>query len=160
MRGAGEREPTSNPNRLTDPWIIHSLGSGMDETNQKCKLRKRRRETDRSATTRTRVVGALSVSYHSCSGKGPQLSKGPPTARITVANPPFTQWIALILFQSTKWEKADGDSRMGKGGTRHLLNNTKNKAIPGETSDACHECCPRGRVQEGLCRFLSTWCTS
>ncbi|MCD7450000.1 hypothetical protein HAX54_002717 [Datura stramonium] len=23
-----------------------------------------------------------------------------------------------------------------------------------------HECCPRGRVQEGLCRFLSTWCIS
>ncbi|KAK8491896.1 hypothetical protein V6N11_014020 [Hibiscus sabdariffa] len=77
-------------------------GSGMDGTNQKCKSRKRSRETDRSATTRTRVGGALSVSYHSCSGKDPQLSKGPPTARITVANPPFTQWIALILFQSTK----------------------------------------------------------
>jgi len=30
--------------------------------------------------------------------------KGPPTARITVANPPFTHWIALILFQSTKWK--------------------------------------------------------
>ena len=26
------------------------------------------------------------------------------TARITVANPPFTQWIALILFQEKKEE--------------------------------------------------------
>lgn len=26
--------------------------------------------------------------------------------------------------------RADGDSRTGKSGTRHLLNNTKNKAIP------------------------------
>lgn len=66
----------------------------MDETNQKCKSRKRSRETDRSATTRTRVEEVLSVSYHSCSGKDSQLSKGPPTARITVANPPFSQWIA------------------------------------------------------------------
>jgi hypothetical protein len=52
----------------------------MDGTNQKCK---RSRETDRSATTRTRVGGVLSVSYHSCSGKDPQLSREPPTARIT-----------------------------------------------------------------------------
>ena len=89
MRGAGEREPTENPNRLTDPFILDSLGLGMDGTNQKCKSRKRSRETDRSATTRTRVGGVLSVSYHSCSGKDPQLSKGPPTARITVANPPL-----------------------------------------------------------------------
>ena len=46
------------------------------------------------------------MSYHSCSGKDPQLSKRkrPPTARITVANPPFTQWIALILFQEKKEE--------------------------------------------------------
>lgn len=79
----------------------------MDGTNQKCKSRKRSRETDRSATTRTRVGGVLSVSYHSCSGKDPQLSKGPPTARITVANAPFTQWIALILFQSTKDEMGE-----------------------------------------------------
>ena len=39
--------------------------------------------------------------------------------------------------------RADGDSRTGKSGTRHLLNNTKNKAIPsGESGDDCHECCP------------------
>jgi len=77
----------------------------MDETNHKCKSRKRNQETDRSATTRTRVEEVLSVSYHSCSGKDPQLSKGPPTARITVATPPLSQWIALLLFQSKKWEK-------------------------------------------------------
>lgn len=40
--GAGEREPTENPNR--EPFIVHSLGLGMDETNQKCKSRKRCRE--------------------------------------------------------------------------------------------------------------------
>jgi len=41
------------------------------------------------------------MSYHSCSGKDPQLSKGPPTARCSdVANPPFTQCTALSLFQS------------------------------------------------------------
>lgn len=62
-----------------DPFILDSLGLGMDGTNQKCKSRKRSRETDRSATTRTRVGGLLSVSYHSCSDKDPQLSKGPPT---------------------------------------------------------------------------------
>ncbi|KAF5753121.1 hypothetical protein HanRHA438_MTg0864651 (mitochondrion) [Helianthus annuus] len=62
----------------------------MDGTNQKCKSRKRSRETDRSATTRTRVGGLLSVSYRSCSDKDPQLSKGPSTTRITVATPPFT----------------------------------------------------------------------
>lgn len=73
-----------------DPFILDSLGLGMDGTNQKCKSRKRSRETDRSATTRTRVGGLLSVSYHSCSDKDPQLSKGPPTTRITVANPPLT----------------------------------------------------------------------
>ncbi|CAJ1969631.1 unnamed protein product, partial [Sphenostylis stenocarpa] len=33
---------------------------------------------------RSSVGGVLSVSYHSCSGKDPQLSKGPPTARITI----------------------------------------------------------------------------
>ncbi|EEF24045.1 conserved hypothetical protein [Ricinus communis] len=116
----------------------------MDETNQKCKSRKRSRKTDRSATTRTRVGEVLSMSYHSCSGKDPQLSKGPPTARITVANPPLTQWIALILSSFNQQNegrkkrkrerarplRADGDSRTGKSGTRHLLNNTKNKAIP------------------------------
>ena len=32
--GAGEREPTENPNRLTDPFILDSLGSGMDGWNQ------------------------------------------------------------------------------------------------------------------------------
>lgn len=32
--------------------------------------------------------------------------------------------------------RADGDSRTGKSGTRHLLNNTKNKAIP----------CPREKL--------------
>ena len=114
MRGAGEWEPTENPNRLTglaDPFILDSLGSGMDGTNQKCKSRKRSRERDRTATTRTRVGGVLSVSYHSCSGKDPQLSKGPPTARITVANPPFTQWIALILFQSTKFEMGEKEKK-------------------------------------------------
>ena len=73
-----------------DPFILDSLGLGMDGTNQKWKSRKRSRETDRSATTRTRVGGLLSVSYHSCSDKDPQLSKGPPTTRITVANPPLT----------------------------------------------------------------------
>lgn len=83
----------------------------MDGTNHKCKSRKRSRETDRTATTRTRVGGVLSVSYHSCSGKDPQLSKGPPTDRITVANPPFTQWIALILFQSTKLEMGDKEKK-------------------------------------------------
>ena len=51
------------------------------------------------------------MSYHSCSGKDPQLSKGPPTARITVANPPFTQWIALILFQSTKLEIGEKEKK-------------------------------------------------
>lgn len=30
MRGAGEREPTENPNRLTAPFILDSLGLGMD----------------------------------------------------------------------------------------------------------------------------------
>ncbi|KAH0637732.1 hypothetical protein KY290_038097 [Solanum tuberosum] len=60
--GEGEREPTENPNRLTDPFIVHSLRLGMAGTNQKCKSRKRSRETDRSATTRTRVGGVLSVS--------------------------------------------------------------------------------------------------
>ncbi|KVI06592.1 hypothetical protein Ccrd_015059 [Cynara cardunculus var. scolymus] len=39
-------------------------------------------ETDHNATTRTRVGGLLSVSYHSCSDKDPQLSKRPPTTRI------------------------------------------------------------------------------
>ena len=37
MRGAGEWEPTENPNRLTglaDPFILDSLGSGMDGWNQ------------------------------------------------------------------------------------------------------------------------------
>ncbi|GER38149.1 Ypt/Rab-GAP domain of gyp1p superfamily protein [Striga asiatica] len=61
-RGVGEGEPTENPNRCSDPFIVHSLGLGMNETNQKCF--KRSRETDRSATTRTRVGGVLSVSYH------------------------------------------------------------------------------------------------
>lgn len=32
--------------------------------------------------------------------------------------------------------RADGDSRTGKSGTRHLLNKTKNKGIP----------CPRGKL--------------
>jgi hypothetical protein len=59
------------------------------------------------------------VSYHSCSDKDPQLSKGPPTARITVANPPFTQWIALILFQSTKLEMGEKEKKERK---RSLLN--------------------------------------
>ena len=101
---ANGNRPRTRTAWLADPFILDSLGSGMDGTNQKCKSRKRSRETDRSATTRTRVGGVLSVSYHSCSGKDPLLSKGLPTARITVAKPPFTQWIALILFQSTKWE--------------------------------------------------------
>lgn len=37
--------------------------------------------------------------------------------------------------------RADGDSRTGKRGTRHLLNNTKNKAIPcpREKQEAWHE---------------------
>ncbi|KAI3479126.1 hypothetical protein L1887_58888 [Cichorium endivia] len=48
----------------------------MDGTNQKCKSRKRSRETDRSATTRTRVGGLLSVSYHSCSDKDPATLEG------------------------------------------------------------------------------------
>ncbi|WMV50498.1 hypothetical protein MTR67_043883 [Solanum verrucosum] len=40
----------------------HDTGLGMARTNQKCKSRKRSREMDRSATTRTRVGGVLSVS--------------------------------------------------------------------------------------------------
>ena len=51
------------------------------KSETKYKSRKRRQETDRSATTRTRVGGVLSMSYHSCSGKDPQLSKRPPTSR-------------------------------------------------------------------------------
>ncbi|KAL3530083.1 hypothetical protein ACH5RR_009405 [Cinchona calisaya] len=113
----------------------------MDETNQKCKSRKRSRETARSATTRTRVGGVLSVSYHSCSGKDPQLSKGPPTARITVANPPYLMDSAYSLSinkmrNRRERKERDGDSRTGKSGTRHLLKNTKNKAIP----------CPREKL--------------
>lgn len=117
MRGSGEREPTENPNWFTG-WPPHTrfirVGDGWNQTNQKCKSRKRSRETGRSATTRTRVEGVLSMSYHSCSGKDPQLSKGPPTAPITVANPPFTQWIALILFQSTKWEMGEKEKKERK----------------------------------------------
>ncbi|MFS8023895.1 hypothetical protein Hanom_Chr16g01456881 [Helianthus anomalus] len=45
---------------------------------------------DRSATTRTRVGGLLSVSNRSCSDKEPQLLKVPSTTRITVTNHPFT----------------------------------------------------------------------
>ena len=89
MRGAGEREPTENPNRLTAPFILDSLGLGMDGTNQKCKSRKRSRETDRSATTRTRVGGVLSASYHSCSGKDPQLSKGATNRPNHCSKPPL-----------------------------------------------------------------------
>ncbi|KAJ0827152.1 hypothetical protein HanRHA438_Chr17g0822411 [Helianthus annuus] len=73
-----------------DPFMLDSLGLGMDGTNQKCKSRKRSWETDRSAMTRTRVGGLLSVSYRSCSDKNPQILKVPSTTRITVTNHPFT----------------------------------------------------------------------
>ena len=45
----------------------------------------------------------------------------------------FEQPTIRILARSLR---ADGDSRTGKSGTRHLLKNTKNKAIP----------CPRKKV--------------
>ncbi|KAL3516500.1 hypothetical protein ACH5RR_023402 [Cinchona calisaya] len=64
MKGVGERELTKNLNRLIDPFIVHSLGLGMDESNQECKLRKRSREMAHSTTTRSRsrVKGVLNVS--------------------------------------------------------------------------------------------------
>ncbi|KAK1386297.1 hypothetical protein POM88_024032 [Heracleum sosnowskyi] len=43
------------------------VGDGYG-TNQKCKSRKRSRETERSAMTRNRVGGVLSGGYHSCLG--------------------------------------------------------------------------------------------
>ena len=47
--------------------------------------------------------------------------------------------------------KADGDSWTGKSGTRHPLNNTKNKAIP----------CPWEKlVMIALNAALLTWCPS
>ena len=44
-------------------------------------------------------------------------------------------------FMNNRPLRADGDSRTGKRGTRHLLNNTKNKAIPcpREKQEAWHE---------------------
>ena len=98
---AGEREPTENPNRLTDP------PPGRDGWNQSEVKIAQAKPGNGPQRNDYRVGGVLSVSYHSCSGKDPQLSKGPPTARITVANPPFTQWIAPILFQSTKCEMGE-----------------------------------------------------
>ncbi|KAL9397414.1 hypothetical protein Peur_011667 [Populus x canadensis] len=62
-------------------------------------------ETDHSATTRTRVRGVLSMSYHSCSGKDPQLSKGPPTARRSKSS--LYSMYALILFQSREKKKKE-----------------------------------------------------
>jgi len=52
---ANGNRPRTRTAWLTDPFILDSLGSGMDGTNQKCKSRKRSRETDRSATTRRLV---------------------------------------------------------------------------------------------------------
>ena len=45
----------------TDPFILDSLGLGMNGTNQKCKSRKRSRETTRGATTRTNVEKVLGM---------------------------------------------------------------------------------------------------
>lgn len=94
----------------------------MDETNH----HRRSRETDRCATTRTRVRGVCELPLMQ---KDPQLSKRKrtPTARITVAKPPFTQWIAL--------------------------NSREKRRNEGETSDDCHECSLRGHVQSGLCSY-------
>ena len=179
------------------------------------KSRKRRRETDRSATTRTRVGGVLSMSYHSCSGKDPQLSKGPPTARCSKSSL-YSMYRAYPLsikgekkrkrerglywrgfapeigaevysglcfrkdedakgkekvsFEQPTWHKDSSSptlSRWGfSGGEKRHSTSIKqhqeqSHTMPsGESSDDFHECCPRGRVQEGLFQFLSTWCPS
>lgn len=58
---------------------------------------------DSTEATMKYLLGVLSVNNYSWSRKELQFSKEPLTPRITTANPPFTQWIALIPFQSTKW---------------------------------------------------------
>lgn len=141
----------------------------MDGTNQKCKSRKR---SDRTETTRTRVGGVLSVSYHSCSGKDPLLSRGPghqpPESLLYSMDSAYPlsinkigngverkerekevfieealhrtneypeEWVwafekmkmqrvkrkSFLNNQPARPLRADGDSRTGKSGTRHLF---------------------------------------
>ena len=149
----------------------------MDGTNQKCKSRKR---SDRTETTRTRVGGVLSVSYHSQGpaaqppesllysmdsayplsinkiGNGGERKEREKEVFIEEAlhrtNEDPEEWVWAFekmkmqrvkkkSFMNNRPLRADGDSRTGKRGTRHLLNNTKNKAIPcpREKQEAWHE---------------------
>ena len=56
----------------------------------------------------------------------------------------------------------NGDSRTGKSGTRHLLNNTKNKAILCPPREKLVMIAMNAALEDVYkkCRFLSTWCIS
>ena len=102
--GAGEREPTENPNRLTD-WPLHTrfirVGDGWNPSEVQIAQAKpgngpHRNDQDSCRRSFERELPLMQR-------QGPATLEGA-TNR---PNNSFTQWIALILFQSTKWEMGE-----------------------------------------------------